>query len=93
MVEFSDYRQNLLCDVRLVADNVEVPSHKMVLAACSPYFHAMFTSFEESKQERIVLQGVDSQALQLLIDYVYSSEVHVTEDNVQVGYSWKEIVI
>jgi kelch-like protein 2/3 len=56
----------------------------MVLAACSPYFYAMFTSFEESKQERITLQGVDSQALQLLVEYVYSSEVHVTEENVQV---------
>ncbi|XP_054269165.1 ring canal kelch homolog isoform X2 [Macrosteles quadrilineatus] len=77
-------KHNLLCDVRLVADAVEVPAHKMVLAACSPYFHAMFTSFEERDQERIVLQGVDPQALQLLIDYVYSSEVHVTEENVQV---------
>jgi len=78
------HRQNLLCDVTLVADSTEVPAHKMVLAACSPYFYAMFTSFEESKQDRITLQGVDSQALQLLVEYVYSSEVHVTEENVQV---------
>lgn len=85
MIKNLCYRQNLLCDVRLVADSVEVPAHKMVLAACSPYFHAMFTSFEESRQERIVLQGIDPQALQLLIDYVYSSEVHVTEENVQVS--------
>lgn len=56
----------------------------MVLAACSPYFYAMFTSFEESKSERVTLQGVDSTALQLLVDYVYTSEVHVTEENVQV---------
>lgn len=77
-------KQNLLCDVTLVADLVEVPAHKMVLSACSPYFYAMFTSFEESKQDRITLQGVDAQALQLLVQYVYSSEVQVTEDNVQV---------
>lgn len=77
-------KQNLLCDVTLVADNVEVPAHKMVLAACSPYFYAMFTSFEESKQDRITLQGVDPYALQLLVDYVYTSEVQVTEENVQV---------
>lgn len=77
-------KQNLLCDVILIADGVEIPAHKMVLAACSPYFYAMFTSFEESKQERITLQGVDAHALQLLVEYVYSSEVQVTEDNVQV---------
>lgn len=67
-----------------MADGVEIPAHKMVLAACSPYFYAMFTSFEESKQERITLQGVDHFALSLLVDYVYTSEVHVTEENVQV---------
>ncbi|XP_066901681.1 kelch-like protein 3 isoform X4 [Halyomorpha halys] len=77
-------KQHLLCDVRLVADSLEVQGHKMVLAAASPYFHAMFTSFEESRQERIVLQGLDPYALQLLVDYVYTSEIHVTEDNVQV---------
>ncbi|XP_015591764.1 ring canal kelch homolog [Cephus cinctus] len=78
-------KQNLLCDVILVADGgLEVPAHKMVLAACSPYFYAMFTSFEERDQERITLQGVDYAALELLVEYVYSAEVHVTEDNVQV---------
>lgn len=77
-------RQSQLCDVVLVADSMEVPAHKMVLASCSPYFHAMFTSFEESRQDRIVLQGIDGSALQLLIDYVYTAEVLVTEENVQV---------
>ncbi|XP_018577320.1 ring canal kelch homolog [Anoplophora glabripennis] len=77
-------KQKLLCDVTLVADTVEIPAHKMVLAACSPYFYAMFSSFEESRQDRIVLKEVDHQALLLLVEYVYTSEVHVTEDNVQV---------
>lgn len=81
---FFTYRQQLLCDVTLVANTVEIPAHKMVLAACSPYFYAMFTSFEESRQDRITLQDVDHQALTLLIEYVYTSEVQVTEENVQV---------
>ncbi|KAG5875409.1 hypothetical protein JTB14_030936 [Gonioctena quinquepunctata] len=76
-------KQKLLCDVTLVADTVEIPAHKMILAACSPYFYAMFSSFEESRQDRIVLQEVDHQALSLLVEYVYTSEVHVTEENVQ----------
>ncbi|XP_057671404.1 ring canal kelch homolog [Diorhabda carinulata] len=77
-------KQKLLCDVVLVAGDAEIAAHKMVLAACSPYFYAMFSSFEESRQDRIVLQEVDQQALMLLIEYVYTSEVSVTEDNVQV---------
>ncbi|XP_045476736.1 ring canal kelch homolog [Harmonia axyridis] len=75
--------QNLLCDVTLVADSVEIPAHKMILASCSPYFYAMFNSFEESKQDRITLKEVDHQALVLLIEYAYTSEVLVTEENVQ----------
>lgn len=78
------FRQNLLCDVTLVAESMEIQAHKMVLASCSPYFYAMFTGFEESRQDRITLQGVDFNALQLLIDYVYTSLVDVTEENVQV---------
>ena len=79
-------RQNLLCDVQLVADGLEIPSHKAVLAACSPYFYAMFTSdLAEARADRIVLQEVDGKALALLIDFAYTGEVHVTEDNVQVG--------
>lgn len=79
------FRQNLLCDVILEADDgSDVQAHKMVLAACSPYFYAMFTSFEERDQKRIKLQGVDHAALELLVEYVYTAEVQVTEDNVQV---------
>lgn len=77
-------RQNLLCDVILIAEGMEIPAHKMILASCSPYFYAMFTGFEESRQDRITIQGVDFHALQLLVEYVYSSVVVVTEENVQV---------
>ncbi|KAG1670547.1 Ring canal kelch [Nymphon striatum] len=77
-------KQNLLCDVTLIAEGVDIPAHKMVLAACSPYFCAMFTSFTESKLDKITLQEIDPTALALLIDYIYSAEIQVTENNVQV---------
>ncbi|KZS14979.1 RING canal kelch protein [Daphnia magna] len=77
-------KEKFLCDVVLITTNKEeFPAHKAVLASCSPYFHAMFSCFEESNQNRIVLQDVDPKALSLLLDYVYSSEIQVNEDNVQ----------
>lgn len=65
---------------------MEIPAHKMVLASCSPYFYAMFSGsdFQESRQDKVTVQGVDFRALQLLVEYVYTSYVDVNEDNVQV---------
>jgi kelch-like protein 2/3 len=78
-------KQNLLCDVILVTENdMEIPAHKMVLASCSPYFYAMFTGFEESRQDRITIQNVDGNALQLLVEYVYTACVEVCDENVQL---------
>lgn len=77
-------RQGLLCDVVLVADLTEIPAHKVVLSSCSQYFYAMFTGdLAEAKADRIKLQEIDPKALVQLIDFMYSSEIHVSEDNVQ----------
>ena len=49
----------------------------------------MFTGdLAEAKSDRIILQEVDPAALVLLIDFVYSSEIQVTEENVQVTFSY-----
>lgn len=56
-----------MCDVTLIANNIEIPAHRMVLASCSPYFYAMFTTFEEKDKDRVNILGVDPIALQLLV--------------------------
>jgi kelch-like protein 2/3 len=87
------FRDKMLCDVVLVAEGVEINAHKLVLAASSPYFCAMFKDFEERTQDRIVIGGVDPDALRCLVDYIYTSEVQVTEENVQVSdQSGSEII-
>ena len=74
---------SLLTDVTLIAAGYEVKAHKAVLASCSPYFYAMFTGFDEKNKSKIILRDVDPEALKLLVNYVYTSEVDVTEENVQ----------
>ncbi|MBN3291114.1 KLHL2 protein, partial [Polypterus senegalus] len=77
--------QKLLCDVTIVAEDVEIAAHRVVLAACSPYFHAMFTGeMSESKAKRVRIKEMDGWTLGILIDYVYTAEIQVTEENVQV---------
>ncbi|XP_023814726.2 kelch-like protein 3 [Oryzias latipes] len=74
-----------LCDVQLVAGSVEVPAHRVVLASCSPYFCAMFTGdMSESRAHQVEIREVDGHTLRKLVDYIYTAEIEVSEDNVQV---------
>eukprot|EP00071_Canis_lupus_P022725 XP_013973209.1 kelch-like protein 3 isoform X3 [Canis lupus familiaris] len=76
--------KQLLCDVMIVAEDVEIEAHRVVLAACSPYFCAMFTGdMSESKAKKIEIKDVDGRTLNKLIDYIYTAEIEVTEENVQ----------
>ena len=73
-----------LCDVVIEADEHEFRAHRVVLAGCSPYFTAMFTSdLEESKHRVVAIRDISAPTMALLIDYCYSSEIELTEDNVQ----------
>lgn len=104
----------MLCDVQLLAGNVKVAAHRVVLASCSPYFCAMFTGasrhpncccfcpppvgqhslsslasaagdMSESKAHQVEIREVDGATLRELVDYIYTAEIEVTEDNVQVS--------
>nr|CAD7196547.1 unnamed protein product [Timema douglasi] len=77
------------------ADNESFSAHRIVLAATIPYFHAMFThDMVESKQKEITIQGIDSGALEALINFAYSGRVIIDSDNVQslmVGASFLQL--
>ena len=72
-------------DVRLKVGESVFPAHRIVLAANSDYFHAMFTGgMKESKQEVIELKDghISSDALNIVMDSIYTGNLHVNEENV-----------
>uniref|UniRef100_A0A8C7EAZ0 Kelch like family member 17 n=1 Tax=Nothoprocta perdicaria TaxID=30464 RepID=A0A8C7EAZ0_NOTPE len=77
-------QRGLLCDIVLHVGPKEIKAHKVVLASCSPYFHAMFTNeMSESRQTHVTLHDIDPQALEQLVQYAYTAEIVVGEGNVQ----------
>ncbi|NXR42445.1 KLH12 protein, partial [Zosterops hypoxanthus] len=77
-------KSNTLCDVTLRVEHKDFPAHRIVLAACSDYFCAMFTSELSEKDKPCVdIQGLTASTMEILLDFVYTETVHVTVENVQ----------
>ena len=77
-------RREELCDVVLKVAEREIKAHRVVLAAVSPYFNAMFTSdLVESNQNVVHLNNLDPLAVHMAVDFAYVAKVDITVDNVQ----------
>jgi len=73
-----------LCDVVLNVGVRKIFAHRVILSACSPYFRAMFTGeLAESRQTEVTIRDIDEHAMELLIDFCYTSYILVEETNVQ----------
>ncbi|KAL7374001.1 hypothetical protein ABVT39_019464 [Epinephelus coioides] len=73
-----------LVDCVLKIKDKEFPCHRLVLCACSSYFRSIFLSdMEESKKREIVLEDVEPGVMGLVLKYLYTSKINVTEQNVQ----------
>ena len=72
-------------DVRLKVREDIFPAHRIVLAANSDYFHAMFThGMKESNQEVIELkdESISPDAFKIVMDSIYTGDLEVNEENV-----------
>ncbi|XP_023322367.1 actin-binding protein IPP [Eurytemora carolleeae] len=87
-----------LCDLELYSsvDSEPILAHKNILAAATPYFHAMFTSGLMESEERqyrgqdrrkarqkLVLQGLEHHTLEGLVDFMYTGEMNLDQRSVQ----------
>ncbi|XP_010183335.1 PREDICTED: kelch repeat and BTB domain-containing protein 12 [Mesitornis unicolor] len=73
-----------IIDVVLIAEGEKFPCHKVVLAAFSPYFRAMFTcGLAECTQRDVVLYDVSAESVSVLLHYMYSADLRLAHHNVQ----------
>ncbi|KAL4136091.1 hypothetical protein QTP88_007658 [Uroleucon formosanum] len=75
-------RNEDFCDLRLQTDDgTIIPTHKIVLVAGCPYFYSMFKGFKENNKSLINIREVESTSLQLLIDYIYTGEIMISDQS------------
>ena len=64
---------------------LQIAAHRVVLAARSHYFDALFQpSMREGSQSVIELKELMPEYVRLLINYMYSGRITITDDNVEV---------
>ncbi|XP_062924503.1 kelch repeat and BTB domain-containing protein 12 [Mobula hypostoma] len=73
-----------LTDVVLVTQGSRFPCHRVLLATFSPYFKAMFTcGLAECGQREVTLHDVQPESVATILNYMYSSDLCLTNSNVQ----------
>ncbi|XP_060872931.1 kelch-like protein 3 [Metopolophium dirhodum] len=78
-------KDEALCDIALKTDDgTTIFGHRIVLMSASQYFLAMFSNFNESKKDVVNIKELDSTVLQLLVDYIYTGQIMISKENVQV---------
>lgn len=78
--------ENKFVDCTLKVGDRSFPCHRLIMAACSPYFREIFFT-EDGKEventKEVVLDDVNPSILGMIIQYLYSAEIDLTDDNVQ----------
>lgn len=67
-------------DVTLACEGLNLKAHKMVLSACSPYFHSMFYNTPD-KHPVVFLKDVRYEEMKALLEFMYRGEVSVDQEN------------
>ena len=77
-------RTEQLCDALLIAKDVKFPVHRAVMAACSPYFRALFTNgMQETEKKEIEIADISPEDLKSIVHFAYTQEVDVSATNVE----------
>lgn len=78
--------ENKFVDCTLKVGDRSLPCHRLIIAACSPYFRQIFFTEDGKEVENtneVVLDDVNPSILDMIIQYLYSAEIDLNDDNVQ----------
>ena len=75
--------EDYLHDVTLVSDDhKQVSAHKLVLLACSEYFKEIFKQNSKPNAHPLIcLDGIKSDDLKNIMDYIYDGEVQIFQEH------------
>ena len=70
-------------DVTLAsADGEQIDAHKVILSAASPFFQNLLKGNKDA-HPLIYMRGVDSEDLLALVDFFYSGEANIPQENLE----------
>jgi len=71
-------------DVTVKVGNISIPANKMILSCCSKVLEKMFKTEMKERYESTVniTADVDSQSVKILIDFIYTGEIVIDNENV-----------
>ena len=79
---FRQLRDNeYFTDVTLTTEGHSVKAHRVILSACSTYFHAILKSMSPWQHPVLMLQDVKPQDLNALMDFIYFGQVQMSQDS------------
>mmetsp|Transcript_30951 Transcript_30951/g.72361 ORF Transcript_30951/g.72361 Transcript_30951/m.72361 type:complete len:593 (+) Transcript_30951:121-1899(+) len=74
-----------LCDIDVIVEGVKFPAHKVVLAAGSSTFRAMFTrNFSESRAKEVELHEITANGFEGVLSFLYSGEVTLKDSTAEL---------
>ncbi|KAK6054365.1 BTB/POZ domain protein, partial [Cooperia oncophora] len=75
--------ESQLCDVVLVVKETRINAHRVILAASSNYFKALFIKdVAKTGLHRVELANVEASAVDALVKYCYSGDINISDTNV-----------
>uniref|UniRef100_A0A6G1SFI5 Kelch-like protein diablo n=1 Tax=Aceria tosichella TaxID=561515 RepID=A0A6G1SFI5_9ACAR len=73
-----------LFDFKICVGNKKLNAHKVVLAASSDYFKAMFAHNSiELDAGKVFLQNIDANAVEAVINYIYTCKIDLNNENIE----------